>query len=175
MEELIIDGLRQMFHNLKVWMKSRYHLHQAKKRQSVVELLISMCYDEEESRWQYTKEKSEIVCEISTGTYHALNTYPATLTLIDGFHIPTEYQEFVDTIFANDNLWPQGVEFSADQDGAFRISISVLVDLDYKDDPKGYMRGYMNYLHELQTSLHKHYNQYRETHNPHINYNIPNE
>lgn len=164
MEELIFDGLREMFHKLKMWSKSQWHLHKAKKSYNIVELLISMCYDEEESKWQYTKDKSEIICEIGSGTYHGISETPAPLTLCDAFHIPLGYGQFVQQIIDNEKSWPQGVNFHIAKGPDYKIAITVYTALDYKNDPKGYLRGYMDYLHDLQLEIHKAYNTFRQTH-----------
>lgn len=63
MDDLLFDGLRILAHNIKIWHLKNKHLRRARKNKSIVELLISLCYDEEETRWQYTKDKSEIICE----------------------------------------------------------------------------------------------------------------
>lgn len=162
MEELIFDGLKEIAHNIKMWCRSRWHLHKAVKGASIVELIISMCYDEEDTRWQYTRDKSEIICEIGSGTYQAQMGTQQTLTLADAFHVPFRYKGFVYTLLDNQNEWPTGVEYFCHQGKDFQISIRVRVNLNYSDCPKDYLRGYMNYLHELQTEIHKQYNQYRQ-------------
>lgn len=175
MEELIFDGLREMLHNLKMWCKSRWHLHLAKKTNNIVELLISMCYDEEETKWQYTSDKTEIICEIGSGVYHSRNDNPAPLTLTDAFHIPLGYGRFAKQIVDNQKEWPQGVVFHIAKGPDYKIAITVHTTLDYKDDPKGYLRGYMDYLHDLQLEIHKAYNSFRQTHSEEIeklSYNI---
>lgn len=163
MEELIFDGLGEMLHKLKMWSKAQWHLHKAKKSNNIVELLISMCY-EEESKWQHTKDKTEIICEIGSETYHSISETPAPLTLSDAFHIPLRYRQFVQQIIDNEESWPQGVNFHITKGSDYKIAITTYTALDYKSDPKGYLRGYMDYLHDLQLEIHKAYNKFRQTH-----------
>ncbi len=175
MEEIIFDGIRELLHNLKMWSKSRWHLHKAKKTNNIVELLISMCYDEEETKWQYTKDKTEIICEIGSGTYHSKREIPAPLTLTDAFHIPLGYSNFVKQLIDDQKNWPQGVFYHFAKGPDYKLAITVNTALDYTDDPKGYLRGYMEYLHDLQLEIHKAYNAFRQTHSEGIEtptYNI---
>lgn len=175
MEELIFDGIREMLHNLRMWSLSKWHLIKACRNESIVELLISMCYDEEETSWKHTKDKKDIMCNLGSGTYHGKMSNPQSLTLIDAFHIPLSYAPYADEILSNRATWPSGVEYLFNSyrcnNEDIQLSIKVFIDLNYKDSPKDYLRGYMNYIHELQTEIHKAYNQYRKDHP--INEQIP--
>lgn len=175
MEELIFDGIREMLHNLRMWSLSQWHLFKACRNESIVDLLISMCYDEEETSWNHTKDKKDIICSIGSGTYHGQMGNPQSLTLIEAFHIPLLYAQFADEIISDRATWPSGVEYSVNSyrcnNEDIQLTIKVFIDLDYKDSPKDYLRGYMNYIHELQTEIHKAYNQYRKDHP--INEQIP--
>ena len=175
MEEIIFEELREMLHNLNMWCKSRWHLYRAKQSKNMVELLISMCHDEEETKWQYTRDKSEILCEISSGMYHCKNETPAPLTLTDAFHVPLGYRKFVEELLSERQKWPQGVLYSVAKGPDFKIAITVITELNFNDDPKGYLRGYMEYMRELQMKIHKDYNQFRQSHKEEIekpSYNI---
>ncbi len=164
MEEIIFDGIRELLHNLKMWSKSRWHLHKAKKTNNIVELLISMCYDEEESQMEYTKDKTEIMCEIGSCIYHSKREDPTPLTLADAFYIPIEYGSFFKQIMENQKNWSDGVTYHFEKGSDYKSAITVNTDLDYHDDPKGYLRGYMSYLRDLQFETHKAYVAFKQAH-----------
>ena len=148
MDELLFDGIREMLHNLRMWSMSQWHLIKSRRKCSIVELLISMCYDEEETCWQYTKDRRDIICDLGSGKYHGHMDTPQSITLIDAFHIPMCYASYADEILMNKESWPVGVEYSCNsyccngQD--IQISIKVYIELNYKESPKDYLRGYMN-------------------------------
>lgn len=91
---------------------------------------------------------------------------PQSLTLIDAFHVPYSYKNFVVDLFNNKNAWPEGVEYFCSQKNDLILTIRVYVDLDYKNSPKDYLRGYIDYLHELQRKLSTEFTSYRMTHQP---------
>ena len=158
------EFIKQSFHYIRIWILRNLHLYLAKKRSSIVNLLISMCYDEEETRWQLSPDGFEIICELNRGTYRGLMTEPQSLTLIEAFHVPLEHFDFVKELFSNKETWPVGVEYYFQEGKDLIISIRVYIDLNYKDSPKDYLRGYMEYLSALQIDLHKNYNSFKEKH-----------
>lgn len=164
MDEVVFTAIVVLVRKLRLWLLSQRHLYLAKRKNSIVELLISMHYDEEESKCQYPEHKKEILCEFFQGVFHGIMENPPSLTLIDAFHIPIHHQEFIDQWFADKNNWPTGVEYDVCRGKDWQLSIKVYMDLNYKDSPKDYVRGYMNYLLELQTEFHKKYNTYKAAH-----------
>ena len=164
MDDIVFTALIVLVRKFRLWVLSQRHLYLARKKNSLVELLISMHYDEEESRCQYPQQKNEIFCEFYQGVFHGIMENPQSLTLIEAFHIPIHHQEFLDQWFSDKSGWPTGVEYYISRGKDWQLSIKVYVDLDYKDSPKDYVRGYMNYLRELQTEFHKKYNTYKSAH-----------
>lgn len=160
LDRLILMLMSQM----RDFFTSKFLLLRARKKQSLVELVLSYCYDLEDVEAAYSEDRTEVVFRIGAYVYIGKNGQPATLTLSDAFHIPAEYGGFADDLLNERSEWPDGVEYVDRQKKDMEVDIRVAVNLDYKKTPKDYLCGYIDYLHELQTDLHRRYNLYRAAH-----------
>ena len=147
---------------IRRWIIAKAHRHKASKQKSLAELLISLCYEEEEVI-HYTKDSGQhtIVCELSTNTYRGISDPAQLFELLNALVVCDEDTDFISHVMSDSASWPTGIEYFIDEQNTSRLSIRAYIDIDYTNAPADQLRGYISYLRELQMDLLKNYNRFR--------------